>query len=112
MQAQLIEQIDALTQRVYAIAESMGLERPRKIQYRLLQAVILTSEAFFNMTPEEAADAMGVTTDSVWKYIQRARSNANVARFIALWSPEYRAGSFANPLDISIVDESTIARTF
>ena len=112
MQSQLIDQINSLINRVFAIAAAQGEERPRKIPYRVLQAMILTSPAFFDMSADDAAEAMGIDVDTVYDYAKHAKQNAYIARFVDLWAHRYDAGSLEQPLDVSHVDETFITQTF
>jgi hypothetical protein len=113
MQSVLIQQIDGLIQRVYEIAELQGYgDRPRKIPYRMLQAMILTSPAYFDMSPEDAADVMGVAVDTLYGYTNYARQNSNTRLFCAMWDRSYERGSFAHPFSIDHVDEIEIERAF
>ena len=112
MQTALIQQIDSLINRVYEIAEIQGSARPRKIPYRMLQAVILTSPAYFDMSPEDAADVMGVAVDTLYGYTNYARQNIHMRLFCATWDRSYEPGSLAHPFDIEHVDEIEIERAF
>jgi hypothetical protein len=113
MQAALIQQIDGLIQRVYEIAairdNNLG---PRKIPYRRLQAVILTSAAFFDMSHEDAADVMGIDVSSIYNHIYRARKDSNTSLFMDMWGRSYATGSLESPFDIAHIDETRIERVF
>jgi hypothetical protein len=113
MQSGLIQQIDGLIQRVYEIAairdNNLG---PKRIPYRQLQAVILTSAAFFDMSHDDAADVMGTDVSSVYNHIYRARKDSNTSLFLDMWTRSYEMGSLHSPFDIAHIDETRIERVF
>jgi len=61
-----------------------------KLPYRQLQAFVLTSRAFLDMTREEAADVMGISPETVHVLLDTLYANTPALAFEEAWKPPTR----------------------